>query len=238
MHLGETDLSGIGERAQPPMRLLSADNVFCFALARLLGDIAGELAVTTARSLEHMHELAAAGASFDLVLLDLGSDGAGSSGVERLLELMPEARVIVTSSSADTGDVLAAIRAGARGVIPVSSRQDLLRHALALILAGEFYFPASVLRAGFAGEPRPAQIPRPVAAASRPIADFSPRQTEVLLKLAAGMSNKAIARDLRLIDGTVKLHVKAILRKLGVANRTQAVMAAARAGYLPSAFTS
>jgi len=109
----------------------------------------------------------------------------------------------------------------------------VLRHILPLILSGEFYIPASALCA----EGRHALL---AANGSSPRARLSAddglttRQRDVAALLAAGKSNKEIARELKVYEGTVKFHVKSILRKLGVRNRTEAVLAAARAGYLPT----
>ena len=118
-----------------------------------------------------------------------------------------------------------AIRAGARGFIPMSARIDVLRYALPLVLKGEFYVRPSAFR-GDTLTVRSAPVAAAPATSEPTIGDtLTPRQSEVLLMLAAGKSNKEIARQLDLLDGTVKLHVKAILRKLRVNNRTQAVMA-------------
>jgi DNA-binding NarL/FixJ family response regulator len=111
---------------------------------------------------------------------------------------------------------------------------EVLRHALPLILSGEFYIPASVLR--HVGPQSFITSADPTSQTARDL--LTPRQCQVLEMLADGKSNKEIARQLQLLDGTVKLHVKAILRKLGVNNRTQAVIAAAKAGFLPKELLS
>src|SRR5262249_56413197 len=128
---------------------------------------------------------------------------------------------------------VAAIRNGAKGFIPLSAKPCVLRHILPLILSGEFYIPASALCA----EGRHALL---AANGSSPRARLSAddglttRQRDGAALLAAGKSNKEIARELKVYEGTVKFHVTSILRKLGVRNRTEAVLAAARAGYLPT----
>jgi two-component system, NarL family, nitrate/nitrite response regulator NarL len=226
----------------PAMRILCVDtNILCYGLVRVLNELFGEVAVTSVRTIEELLEFAVNGRSFDLVLLDAGVPGIDNfEGLKRAVESMPDSPFIVTSPSEDPTDILAAIRAGARGFVPMSSRLDVLRHALPLILSGEFYIPAAVFRSGSApsAAAAAAAAPAPTPAVAVTIDNLTRRQSEVLFMLAAGKSNKEIARHLQLLDGTVKLHVKAILRKLGVSNRTQAVMAAARAGYLPKEFLS
>ena len=128
------------------------------------------------------------------------------------------------------------IAAGARAYIPVRSRIEVLRCALPLVLNGEYFLPASAFRNAELGGPPVlsfAPAAEPLPATPRLESPLTERQAEVLAMLAAGKSNKEIARELDILEGTIKLHVKAILRKLNVRNRTEAAMTAARAGYLP-----
>jgi DNA-binding CsgD family transcriptional regulator len=99
-------------------------------------------------------------------------------------------------------------------------------------MSGEFYIPASAFRAasGHALLATDGLSPRTKLSADD---NLTTRQCEVAAMLADGKSNKEIARELNVFEGTIKLHVKGILRKLGVRNRTEAVLAAARAGYFP-----
>jgi two-component system nitrate/nitrite response regulator NarL len=123
------------------------------------------------------------------------------------------------------------LRNGARGYFPLSTKPCVLEHALPLIMSGEFYIPACALRLGHGHE---ILAPEGLAPLMRSAGNgLTLRQCEVVVMLAEGKSNKEIAREFRVLEGTVKLHVKGILRKLGVRNRTEAVLAAARGGYLP-----
>ena len=121
----------------------------------------------------------------------------------------------------------------ARGYVLPSSKPGVLKHALQLIMAGEFYIPARVLHPS-SGYSLQFEQPLPPAVMSVGGEDFTARQREITLMLADGKSNKEIARELKVLECTVKLHVRSILRKLGVKNRIEAVLAAARAGYLRS----
>jgi len=166
-----------------------------------------------------------------LVLLDVSMPGMENfAGLRRTVEKLPDVPVVVTSPSENRTQILAAIRNGARGYFPVSTKASVLQHALPLILLGEFYIPACAFRLDHGHA-----MPRPEGPAPR-IRDagggFTPRQCEIIGMLAEGKSNKEIARDVNVLEGTVKLHVRGILRKLGVRNRTQAVLAATRGGYL------
>jgi DNA-binding NarL/FixJ family response regulator len=169
---------------------------------------------------------------FDLVLVDLLMPGMnGFEGIRLLRQHLDGVPLVVISSSEDPADIQGAFDNGARGYILKSSAADLLKHALPLVLAGEVFVPAAALY----HSPRLESLP-PTQGTCRPangkIKVMTPRQTEVLKLLAKGQSNKEIARNLGMLDSTVKVHVKAILQKLGVKNRTQAVLAGIRQGHI------
>jgi DNA-binding NarL/FixJ family response regulator len=167
----------------------------------------------------------------DLVLLDASMPGMENfTGLRRTVSMLPEVPVAVTSPNESQAHIVAAIRNGARGYFPLSTKPHVIELALPLILAGEYYIPACALRLG-----REHTMPAPeVVAPPMPTAGhgFTLRQREIIVMLAGGKSNKEIAREIKVLEGTVKLHVRGILRKLGVRNRTEAVVAAARSGYL------
>lgn len=170
-------------------------------------------------------------APFDLVLLDLAMPGmAPFDGLRALGERLPGAPIVVLSASANRGEVSRAISCGARGYVLKSSRPEALLHILTLALAGEVYVPAVALRREAA--------PQPIAGASvgaaRPLARLTPRERDVLTELVKGESNKEIAHELAIDEGTVKVHIKAVLRKFDVANRTQAAIFAVRSGWPPA----
>ncbi len=156
-----------------------------------------------------------------LVLLDLRVDG----GFELLQQIHREylmLPVVVISGSDETEDALQALGAGAMGYVPERSDLGTLVQALHLVLAGGTYVPPL--------KPRVDDSPAPAAAAG-PVPDWgelplTPRQKHVLHLLTQGLSNKLIARELGVSVDTVKDHVAAVLKALGVNSRTQAVVVA------------
>lgn len=173
----------------------------------------------------------------DLVMTDLQMPGwPGFEGIARLRGLCPDAPLVVVSASEDAADMRAAVGNGAQGFIPKSSGVGVMLGALELVLAGGVYLPAAAFSwAGQApGAPQdragPAAIRRPGPGQPRGEAGLTQRQSDVLACLRAGKSNKQIAGDLGLSEGTVKIHVTAIFKALGVKNRTQAVITASQMG--------
>jgi len=171
----------------------------------------------------------------DLILLDLGlPDIDGMTALTQLREQHPETPVVVLSASEAPYVVTRAIDAGAMGFIPKTSSNQLLLNALRLVMAGGVYLPREVLHQNHGGSE---QALRHAADATQGGAALSPRdvgltarQTDVLALMVQGKPNKLICRDLNLAEGTVKIHVTAILRALNVTNRTQAVIAVGKLG--------
>ena len=128
-----------------------------------------------------------------------------------------------------------ALDAGAMGFIPKTSSNEVLLGALRLVLSGGVYLPAEVLR----HSPAPVLVSKSaMAAAGVGYRDLglTERQAQVLALVVQGKPNKIVCRELNLAEGTVKIHVTAILKALGVANRTQAVIAVGKLGLkLPTA---
>ncbi len=160
----------------------------------------------------------------DLLLLDLGlPDSACLDGLACLRETLPELPVAIVSAEQDRRMVLAAIDMGAVGYIPKSTPGDELLAALKQLLDGQLYLPPQVMR----GPPTPAMSLVGATAGFDPrLARLTDKQLEVLEGLSRGASNKGIARELDVAETTIKTHVSAILRKLGVTSRVQAVLLA------------
>ena len=172
-----------------------------------------------ARALEH-----AAARSYDIVLLDLRRPGVeGLDALAALREAMPHAPLVVLSGEDNPAVVRAAIERGAMGFIPKSSTPEVLIQALRLVLAHGVYLPPTVLGA----TPVPAP---PDAAGQSVLPGLTPRQMDVLRCVIQGKSNKLIARELDVSEGTVKAHLSSVLRALDAHNRTEAVYAAAKLG--------
>ena len=216
------------------MKVLAADgHILCCGLVRTLQLLREDVCVTAADSIDEMLTLIPGLPDLGLVLLDTSMPGMENfAGLRRLVEKLPDVPVVVTSPSESRTQIVAAIRSGARGYFSPSTKACVLQHALPLILLGEIYIPACALRLDHGnGMLRPKGLaPRMGDAGGK----LTPRQCEILVMLGEGKSNKEIAREAKVLEGTIKLHVRGILRKLCVRNRTEAVLAAARTGYLPT----
>lgn len=174
-----------------------------------------------ASALDHL-----AGGAIDLVLLDLSMpDADGLDGLRRLREASPATPVIICSALDDPQLVRQAFKFGVSGYLPKSSGTEVTKHALQLVRSGGVYVPSQALMESVVKAPEEGAHTEPESGENRP-ADLTPRQLAVLALLEKGMSNKSIARELGIGEITVKAHVSAILRKLGVDNRVQAVVAA------------
>ncbi len=165
----------------------------------------------------------------DLVLADaLLASRWNFSGLGQLVSRLPSAPVILLADELDAHLAQSAIRAGARGFVAKNAGEDDLRRAIALALSGEIVLPAEQ------GSERELLGLLPEHAPSvpdTPLKRLTYRQREVLSHLARGRSNKEIARCLGLLESTVKVHVKTILKKLAATNRTQAAMLAFEMGW-------
>ncbi|MEQ9394005.1 response regulator [Haliea sp.] len=163
----------------------------------------------------------------DLMLLDIGlPDTEDLDGVRRLRDASPTCPMIVCSAHDDPALVRAAFKLGVSGYLPKSSGTHITRHALQLVRGGGVYVPTEALGEAMTAATVPSPRSREPNPAESATADLTPRQQAVLALLEQGMSNKLIARELGIGEITVKAHVSAILRKLGVDNRVQAVVAA------------
>ena len=207
-----------------PVNILIADSQALFrdGLRGLLAEL-GDVNVMDAGHYDEVGELAAGKASFDLVLLDLALPGLGKfSGLRRLLDLLPDTPIVIVTASDSRNDVVRAIEIGARGYVPKSTPAPIMLSALRLVLSGGVYMPASMFRRSAAAgrEARPRGLSEP--GEGQPA--LTPRQREILSRIAEGKSNKEIAQLLGIAEGTVKVHVTAILKQLDVRNRTEAAL--------------
>ncbi|MBI5716234.1 MAG: response regulator transcription factor [Burkholderiales bacterium] len=202
------------------MKLLIIDDhpVVREGLAAVLRQLDGGAEVLEAADGEQgLHQLAQH-ADVDGVLVDLRMAGlAGLPTLARLRALRPQLPVMVISASEDPADVRRAMAAGARGYIPKSAGRSTLLAAVHLVLAGEQYVPPLLLQEA--------------AAAPATLGGLTPRQLEVLGLLCQGHANREIGLALQMHEKTVKAHVGAVFKVLGVVNRTQAVEAARAAGF-------
>lgn len=204
--------------ADAPTRVLIADDhpLYCDALRAVVPQACPGADIGEAASQEEV--LAAVGArAFDLILLDLNLPGAvGLSCLHALRRMVPATPIVVVSAVGDPKVMQDAIMAGASAFIPKSAASQVLINALKVILAGGTYMPTGIVAALRNADN---------AAGS---SELTLRQRRVLELLSTGLSNKRIARELQISEITVKAHVSAIFRKLGVTNRMQAGLEARR----------
>ncbi|MEI7444615.1 MAG: response regulator transcription factor [Burkholderiales bacterium] len=166
-------------------------------------------------------------ARIDLVLLDLNlPDTVGTSGIETLRQRFPRVPVMVLSGSTDRATIDRCLRAGASGFLPKTASGERLGTAVRAIAGGGIYVP----RDAEGGVPRTWGVSAAPTATDLRQLGLTDRQTDVLRLIMRGLPNKLIGRQLQLAEGTVKVHVSAVLRALGARNRTQAVLAANRLG--------
>lgn len=211
------------------MKILIGDDhqLFRDGLRLQLMEFDKELEVVYAANFSEVFTRLEEAPDIELVLIDLGMPNMDwKDALKRLSEEFPTLLIIVVSGTDEQTIILKALDLGAQGYIPKSSSGEVMINALRLVLAGGVYLPQEVLLSHVkqpqTSEPRKGQT----------VHKLSPRQKEVLNLIASGKSNKQIADQLGLSDGTVKTHISAILKKLNTKNRTQAILEANRIGIL------
>jgi DNA-binding NarL/FixJ family response regulator len=181
-----------------------------------------------ARSVEDALAIAAV-RPFDLVLLDLKLPGMNDlDALARVKAALPATPIVVVSGNENSNDIWRAIELGAAGYIPKNTDPLLVTHALRLVLARGVYIPPQALKDDVAPPTSADAHPRPSAAL------LSERQLDVLQALLQGKSNKVIARDLGIAEGTAKAHLWSIYQALGVNSRLQAMTKAHQLGLVES----
>lgn len=160
----------------------------------------------------------------DLVLLDLNLPGVhGLEGLAEVSAAAPDAPVVIISAEEDKQLILQAINAGAMGFITKSAPRERMRQALRQVLDGNIYLPPDIVRGSSSADSPSRNTPQ---ISEEALNRLTERQLRVLERMAMGESNKQIAWALNITETTVKTHVSAILGKLGVNNRVQAILAA------------
>jgi len=199
-----------------------------------LETLADDVTVMSARDGEQGLGLAAENPDLDLVLLDLALPGiSGFNLIGKLHEKLPSLPVVVLSALEDPENVRHAINAGAMGFVPKSAATKVLIEVLQQVLEGNVTVPLALQSSG-----PPVSHALPGATGDSPsggepdVALLTLRQLEVLSRVCQGKTNKQIATELGLSEKTVKAHVTAIFKVLGVVNRTQAVLVARRVGMI------
>jgi DNA-binding NarL/FixJ family response regulator len=211
-------------RVEPaPYRLVIADDhpLFRGALREAVTGLFTGPDIAEAGSFDEVVKLLDRVSDVDLVLLDLTMPGVrGFSGLMYLRAQYPGVPVVVVSANDDPAVIRRCMEFGASGFIPKTLGADQMRGAIAAVLQGGVWTPPDVdLAAGTDAD---------TAELVHRLATLTPQQVRVLMMLSEGLLNKQIAYELSVSEATVKAHVSAILQKLGVESRTQAVIAAAK----------
>jgi DNA-binding NarL/FixJ family response regulator len=202
------------------IRALIADDheLFRSGLKQLLLDELRADDVREAESMDQALDALTSEGGRDLILVDWRMPGmSGAESLAALRDGFPEAKVAVVSAWEERADILSAFGAGVHGYIPKSLSSAEIAAALRSILDGAVYAPPSL------GRREPAPAPAPPQAAPAAIDKLTARQKEVLDQLLKGQSSKEIARSLNIAEGTVKIHLAAIYRAVGVRTRAEAI---------------
>ena len=200
--------------------------LFCDALSMTLGAVANIRDIQTAANLTDALSLIGTGFSPDLVVLDLNlPDVDGLDGLIRVRNTA-SVPVVVVSSMADNRVITSTIKAGASGFVPKHSKREIFAAAIKSIRQGHIFVPDGfvLLDDGQLGTPMQSDI-------LARLATLTNQQARILQLICEGKLNKQIAYDLTIAETTVKAHVTAIMRKLGVQSRTQAVLLAKEASF-------
>jgi DNA-binding NarL/FixJ family response regulator len=201
--------------------------LFCDALSMTLKAAVGIPEIRTRNRLEDALALIDGGWLPDVIVLDLNlPDVSGLDGLIRLKKSAGRTPIIVVSSLSDRRIITSAIRAGAAGFVPKHSQREVFRVAFDAVARGAVFTPDGIDPPGDAGRPtggREQAIER--------LSQLTRQQAAILNLICAGKLNKQIAYDLTIAETTVKAHVTAIMRKLGVQSRTQAVLIAQEASF-------
>lgn len=215
-------------------RLLIADDhpLFREAIADVIRNRYPDADILEAENLESAVALADDNEELDLILLDLNMPGMnGLNGLIQLRNESPTIPVVIISAEEEKSVVLQAMTYGAVGFIIKSLPREKMTQALEQVLAGQVYLPSDVIRSSDDGRSRNKRVQEENQIPPEMLNSLTRRQLLVLERMANGESNKQIAYNLSIAETTVKAHVSAILRKLSVHNRIQAVLAASNVDF-------
>lgn len=201
-------------------RLMIVDDhpLFRGALNQALSASFQDAQIEESSSLDELNEKLAKDKDVDLILLDLTMPGVqGLSGLLYLRAQHPDIPVVVVSAKEDPGTIRRCIEFGASGFVPKSQPVGNIRSAVKAVLDGEVWTPPDIDLSQAADSETSDLLTR--------LSTLTPQQVRVLMMLSEGLLNKQIAYKLSVSEATIKAHVSAILQKLGVDSRTQAVIA-------------
>ncbi|MBB4003898.1 MAG: response regulator transcription factor [Aurantimonas endophytica] len=220
-----TGLTTAGEGRDMGHVFIVADDhpLFRGALREILASLPEPGTIIEAADFDETARALADNPEADLLLLDLAMPGtSGLSGLALLRAEHPSVPIAIVSGSEDAPIVARALDLGASGFIPKSTGFDEIRRAIQTLLAGDVWLPPDV--------PLDAERDPEVTQLIQRIRTLTPQQTRVLTMLGRGLLNKQIAYELGISEATIKAHVSAVLLKLGVDSRTQAVIRLSKLG--------
>jgi DNA-binding NarL/FixJ family response regulator len=218
--IGEGRISGVGATQY---RLVIADDhpLFRGALREAVTGLFEPDAIGEAGSFDDISKLLDGNSDIDLVLLDLAMPGVrGFSGLMYMRAQFPGVPVVIVSGADDPAVIRRCMDFGASGFIPKTLSAKAIRRAIEQVLGGGIWTPPDLDLSVKSDDQSAAMLAR--------LASLTPQQVRVLMMLSEGLLNKQIAYELSVSEATVKAHVSAILQKLGVESRTQAVIAASK----------
>ncbi len=210
------------------MKVLIAEDhaLFREALGNLVKQIIPGIKVLETAKYTETFALLESTPEIDLIILDLDlPDADWEDGMRKLREINPDIKIVVISASEDNQTIRRASEYHIVGYIPKSFDPKILSSALKIVFDGGTYAPISAVQHGSGAYEQRQQF----AAAHN---NLTQRQTQVLRLVGEGKSNKQIAYEMQVSEATVKLHINALLRTLGVINRTQAVITAQKLGLI------
>jgi DNA-binding NarL/FixJ family response regulator len=200
--------------------------LFRGALKQALAGIGGDPEILEAGDFETARSIVAANDDLDLILLDLAMPGvSGLSGLVTLRGIQAGVPVVIVSAHDDPETIRRALSLGASGFISKSSSMENIREAIGTVLAGGIWSPRDI-ELGVEADPEISDL-------IQRLQSLTPQQSRVLSMLAEGLLNKQIAYELGVSEATIKAHVSAVLQKLGVDSRTQAVIQLSKIGAEP-----
>ncbi|MEA1015962.1 response regulator transcription factor [Sphingosinicella sp. LY1275] len=217
---------------KPGLRALVIDDheLIRDGMRRVLEDALEFGEVRQAATLDEGLELLGAGLAPDLILVDLNMPGSdGPESLVALVDAFPESSIVVMSASEAKEDVLGSLAAGVDGYVPKSLAVPEMVAALQQVLSGGTFVPRGLTR----GASAPAKPRQPLDG----LDNLTARQREVVEQLLLGQSSKEIARVLDVAEGTVKIHLAAVYRVLGVNTRAAAISKLMTNGYVPGSAT-
>ncbi|GAB1580919.1 response regulator transcription factor [Phyllobacterium phragmitis] len=207
------------------LKFIIADDhpLFRGALRQALTQKARKAEIVEAGDFDTVKKLILEATDIDLLLLDLTMPGvSGLSGLVTLKSIQPALPIMIVSATDDPATIRRALELGASGFISKSASMEDINNAVSAVLAGDIWAPQDI---DLGHEPDPE-----ISDLISRIRTLTPQQTRVLSMLAEGLLNKQIAYELSVSEATIKAHVSAVLQKLGVDSRTQAVIRLSKIG--------